>query len=325
MSPRPPHNVNPTFSCYLKYHRDTKLNETLSPVLACYFCLWFLSFWLVRRTLCSFHCAASVRLIWCVCMFVAEAWHFNCASNQIGREAARKVGEWWGVRGCSEGCRPTVTMVNHFCQNHQGHNCWPAVLWDFWIAYSIWTWGFLFLSLRLSSFLFFTQVPSLRSVLPLSFLILPFCPILICPFLCFHVPICVTTLRSFASPFLPYLKLTNCAIMRPVVLRNPLCMACAGSESEHGLFWVIIIQFANTQPLCESGVRGDGMIKYWGRARQLQLLAVMCERMNVMTSMFKHSCGEESLGGLFINTNMSSSPRCRHCWCKHDNNREERN
>lgn len=38
------------------------------------------------------------------------------------------------------------------------------------------------------------------------------------------------------------------------------------------------------------------------------MLAVMCERMNVMTSMFKHSCGEESLGGLFINTNMSSSP-----------------
>lgn len=30
------------------------------------------------------------------------------------------------------------------------------------------------------------------------------------------------------------------------------------------------------------------------------MLAVMCERMNVMTSMFKHSCGEESLGGLFI-------------------------
>lgn len=39
------------------------------------------------------------------------------------------------------------------------------------------------------------------------------------------------------------------------------------------------------------------------------MLAVMRERMNVMTSVFKHSCGEESLGGLFINTNMSSSPR----------------
>lgn len=54
------------------------------------------------------------------------------------------------------------------------------------------------------------------------------------------------------------------------------------------------------------------------------MLAVMCERMNVMTSMFKHSCGEDSLGGLFINTNMSSSPWCRYCWWKHGNNTEDK-
>lgn len=40
------------------------------------------------------------------------------------------------------------------------------------------------------------------------------------------------------------------------MLLNTLCMAWAGSESEHGLFSVIIIPFANTQPLCSSGVRG---------------------------------------------------------------------
>lgn len=34
-------------------------------------------------------------------MCVSEAWHFNCASNQMRGQAARKVGEWRGVRGSS--------------------------------------------------------------------------------------------------------------------------------------------------------------------------------------------------------------------------------
>lgn len=39
-SPRPPHNINPTFSCYLKYHSDIKLKKkTFLSSLVCYFCL----------------------------------------------------------------------------------------------------------------------------------------------------------------------------------------------------------------------------------------------------------------------------------------------
>lgn len=101
-SPRPPHNINPTFSCYLKYHSDIKLKKkTFLSSLVCYFCLPPI---LTRttRTVLSLH-RFGLRLIWCVCTCVAEAWHFNCPSNQIGREAVWKVGEWWGVRGCSRG------------------------------------------------------------------------------------------------------------------------------------------------------------------------------------------------------------------------------
>ena len=321
MSPRPPHNVNPTFSCYLKYHRDIKPNENLSPVLVCYFCLWYLSFWLVRCTLFfSLRCFSPVDLVrvhvccWGMTFQLCIQWNWQRGSEE-GWGVMRGAGVFRGLQTNRYHGEPLLSKP----PRSQLLTCSVMGLLN-----SI---QYMDMRISLSFFVlfFFTQVPSLLSVLLLAFLILPFCLFLICLFFCFHVPICVTTPPSFASSFLPYLKLTNCAIMRPVVLLNPLCMARAGSESEHGLFWVIIIQFANTQPLCESGVRGDGMIKYWGRARQLQMLAVMCERMNVMTSMFKHSCGEESLGGLFINTNMSSSPRCRHCWCKHDNNREEWN
>lgn len=181
----------------------------------------------------------SLWLIGCVCMRFAEAWHFNCASNQIGKEAVRKVGEWWGVRGCTEGCRPTVTMVNHFCQNHQGHNCWPAALWDFGIAYCKWTQGFL------------SFFPSLH-IFPL--LCIFFLSLSLCTFLLFFFSFAIWKKQKgflfCLSLLLSYLRLTKCTIMRPLVLLNPLCMACAGSGSEHSLFSVIIIQFANTEALC---------------------------------------------------------------------------
>lgn len=93
----------------------------------------------LSHLLCVLGLLTNLRLIgsiWCVCMCVAEAWHFNSVSNQMGREAA---GEWWGVRGCSEGCWPTVAMVNHFCWNHQGHNCWPAGTCEQNIL--LWIWG----------------------------------------------------------------------------------------------------------------------------------------------------------------------------------------
>lgn len=117
------HCGDPTFSRHLKErHRNIRLIFRLCPLIG-----------LISDCSSNPVLHVSFHFTYSRC----TRWHFNCASNQVVREGVRSGEEGcWGAAG-------SVTMVSLCCQNRQGHNCWPTMLFGIWTAHCIRAQGFL--------------------------------------------------------------------------------------------------------------------------------------------------------------------------------------
>lgn len=225
-----------------------------------YFCFWFLSFWPL-----SSHC---FRLVDLVCVYVC-CWGMTfqlCVQSnwQRGSEkhwgVMRGAGVFWGLPTNGYHGEPLLSkpprsqLLTCSVMGLLNSVLYMDMKISFFLSFITYFFIFLFCFSHLFVFLFFFHTFHVALCFTF-FLSFPFfLPLIIFVYLSlfgFFFLLCITMFPLFGHfLFLSYLRLTNCTIMRPVVLLNPLCMACAGSGSEHSLFWVIIIQFANTQPLC---------------------------------------------------------------------------